>query len=182
MFFRYTSSGCAGSDAIADLARSCHTQHRCQQAVLADTDVVRDMTEIVEFCAGTDARDLIGGAVDAVVGSDSDSIADHDDARLRYCVTVLLRVLRESKTLRADDAAGLDDHLAAEYAAIADHDERMDHHSSPMMTSFSMTAPAMMRLRAPMRALRPMTTRGSITALGSIRALGWISAAGRACL
>jgi hypothetical protein len=114
----------AGEDGVvAQFGTARDAGLRDEQAMLADLHVVRDLHQIVYFCAASDDRRAERAAVHRHVRADFHVIADDDIANLRH-LPMKTAVEHVAEAVRADDRAGVDADAPADLRAGINRDVR----------------------------------------------------------
>src|SRR5258708_3510321 len=88
-------------DEIADLGAAGNTGLSGQDATPTENDIVPDLHQIIDHCAGPNHRIMSRTAIDRRVGADIDIVADHDPPKLRD-LDWPLRVRRKAEAGLAD--------------------------------------------------------------------------------
>ena len=111
-----------------------------ENAVFADGDAVSDLDEIVELGTALDPGDTHRRPIHRAEGADFNIVTYLHDTELRDLDVGSVRILRETKTIGADDRVAMDDDAVSHPAPladanasmqgriIADRDVLVDHH------------------------------------------------------
>ena len=105
----------------ADRRTAGNARLRGNQGVLADFDVVRNLNQVVQFDPAANDRGLQRSAIDAGIRADFDIIFDDDSSHLRE-LDMTLAVTDETKSIRADHCAGMDDDAVSDRHVFVDDD------------------------------------------------------------
>ena len=82
---------------------------RCDDSILADHDVVRDLHEIVDLCSFLNPGSTKTGPVDGRIRADLDVIVNLDDAKLLNFFLPAIDHFK-TETVRADYCTAVNDH------------------------------------------------------------------------
>src|ERR1700736_5002784 len=114
-----------GYEVATDRRYPGHNEAGGVEAVLAEIAVVRDMTDVVELCAGADVWRGESAAIDRAVAADFHLVANFHDAELRDLSWSSRCVLRVAKPIGADGGVRVDLAGLADFAGCADEHVRV---------------------------------------------------------
>src|SRR6266567_2240381 len=115
----------ANQDTLTDPHTAGNSGLRCDDGILADHNVVRDLHEIVDLCSILDPGSAKTGAIDSRVGADLHIIVDLYNSELLNFFLAAIDHL-ESKSVSANDRAAMDDHTRADAGAFTDRHSRIN--------------------------------------------------------
>ena len=100
---------------------TAHGGAAAQNGIFSDFTIVRDLDEVINFCAALDNRRIEAGAIDTSVGADFHIVADFyvTDLRNFFALAVDFKV---AKAVGADDGARMDGDALANFDALANGD------------------------------------------------------------
>ncbi len=101
------------NNAVAELTTAGYTGLACYQAALADYDVMGNLNEVVNFCAGADSRLAEFCPVNAAIGAYLDKVLDNNNAVVRDEPMSAVNE-RIAKAGGADCGVGLNDNIIAD--------------------------------------------------------------------
>src|SRR5262245_29786875 len=99
---------------IANAGTPGYTRLCGDDGLLTNLDVVRNLNEVVEFCAPADDGSLQRTAVDARVRSNLDVVLDDHAAHLRE-LHIAIPISHKPKAIRPNDRPGMDDDVIADF-------------------------------------------------------------------
>lgn len=100
-------------DVIADLGAAGDADLRAEEIVLADLDIMSQMTKIIDLGAAADDGVIHRTVVDGGAGADLDVISDDSAAELANVMVVACLVSGEAEALTADDGMRTKDDAVA---------------------------------------------------------------------
>lgn len=100
-------------DVIADLGAAGDADLRAEEIVLADFDIVSQMTKVIDLGAAADDGVIHRTVVDGGAGADLDVVSDDSAAELTDVMVVTCLVSGESEALTADDGVCTKDDAVA---------------------------------------------------------------------
>lgn len=100
-------------DVIADLGAAGDTDLRAEEIVLADFDIVSQMTKVIDLGAAADDGVIHRTVVDGGAGADLDVISDDSAAQLADVMVVTLFIGGKAEALTADDGVRTKDDAVA---------------------------------------------------------------------
>src|SRR5438874_11031080 len=115
----------ANQDTLNDPDTAGNSGLRCDDRILADHNVVRDLHEIVDLCSLLNPGSAKTGAIDGRVGADLDIIVDLYNSQL---LNFLLAAFDhfESKSVGANDRAAVNNHARANAGAFTNRYSRIN--------------------------------------------------------
>src|SRR5207245_5790988 len=102
----------ANQDTLTNPHTAGNSGLRCDDGILADHNVVRDLHEIVDLCSLLDPGSAKTGAIDSRVGADLDIIVDLYNSKLLNFFLAAIDHL-ESKSVGANYRTAVNDHARA---------------------------------------------------------------------
>lgn len=100
-------------DMIADLGASGDADLRAEEIVLADLDIMSQMTKVIDLGAAADDGVIHRAIVDGGAGTDLDVVSDDSAAELANVMVVACLISGEAEALTADDGMRTKDDAVA---------------------------------------------------------------------
>src|SRR5687767_3861399 len=119
-------------DVLAQLRAAGNAGLRRHHGMLADDHVVRNLHQIIDFCALPHNRLPKGRPVDRCVSADLHVVFDHYDADLGN-FDPRRAAARVTETVATHDDSGVQDHAIANAAAFPDHNVGVQHAAAPYL-------------------------------------------------
>src|SRR5205814_7233409 len=115
----------ANQDTLTDPHTAGNSGLRCDDRILADHNVVRDLHKIVDLCSLLNPGSAKTGAIDGRVGADLDIIVDLYNSKLLNFFLAAIDHL-ESKSVGANYRTAVNDHARANPGAFTNRHSRIN--------------------------------------------------------
>src|SRR5215475_6864070 len=117
-------------DAFAHARAAGNTSLRHDHGIFSDHHVVRDLDEIIDLHALLDPCPAKSGAIDSCVRADLDVVVDLDNPELLNFMVAAIGYF-ETKTIRSDNSAAVNDYARANPASLANCHVRINATPGP---------------------------------------------------